>query len=53
MKKLSPREIKQLVHVFMAEIRDECRQADSNILPLDSKGEKKSKVNKQAVMHKI
>lgn len=52
MKKLSPRDIKQLAHIFMAEIRDECRQAGSNILPLDNKGEK-SKVNKQAVMHKM
>lgn len=37
-KTLNPREIKQVAHIFMAEGRDVCRQADSNILPLDNKG---------------
>ena len=37
-KQLSPRDIKQLARVFMAEIKDECRQSDSNILPLNNGG---------------
>lgn len=48
MTKWSPREIKQFAHVFMAEIREECWQADSNVLPLDNKvGEKAKSTDKQ------